>query len=111
MPTRRAVRHPRPRLALRAQALPPDEREAVERHLREYDRFGEDLKVVERELAREALTSTSIKRLMTIPGIDMVVAVGLAAAIGPISRFPGPDQLVAYIGLNPSVHQSGEGRP
>ncbi len=83
----------------------------MERHLREYDRLGEDLKVVERELAREALASTSIKRLMTIPGVDMVVAVGLAAAIGPISRFKGPEQLVAYIGLNPSVHQSGEGRP
>ena len=48
---------------------------------------------------------------MTIPGIDMVVAVGLIAAIGPIERFAGPDQLVAYLGLNPSVHQSGEGRP
>jgi transposase len=101
----------RGRAWLLAQPLPEDEREAVERHLREYDRLGEDLKVVERELAREALVDASIKRLMTIPGIDMVVAVGLAAAIGPISRFKGPEQLVAYIGLNPSVYQSGEGRP
>ena len=83
----------------------------MERHLREYDRLGEDLRVVERELARDALQSTVIKRLMTVPGIDMVVAIGLSAAIGPITRFKGPDQLVSYIGLNPSVHQSGEGRP
>ncbi len=48
---------------------------------------------------------------MTIPGIDMVVAVGLIAAIGPVARFAGPDRLVAYLGLNPSVHQSPEGRP
>jgi transposase len=96
---------------LLAQHLPLDEREAVERHLREYDRLGEDLKVVERELARDALADGNVKRLMTIPGIDMVVALGLTAAIGPISRFEGPDQLVAYIGLNPSVYQSGEGRP
>jgi transposase len=48
---------------------------------------------------------------MTIPGIDMVVAIGLIAAIGPIDRFDDPDKLVAYLGLNPSVHQSGEGRP
>ncbi len=48
---------------------------------------------------------------MTIPGIDMVVAVGLIAAIGLVARFAGPDRLVAYLGLNPSVHQSGEGRP
>lgn len=96
---------------LLAQHLPPDEREAVERHMREYDRLGDDLKVVERELARDALASADVKRLMTIPGIDMVVALGLGAAIGPISRFKGPDQLVSYMGLNPSVHQSGEGRP
>ena len=46
---------------------------------------------------------------MTIPGIDMVVAVGLMAAIGNIERFDKPDRLAAYIGLNPSVHQSGDG--
>src|SRR3712207_777653 len=48
---------------------------------------------------------------MTVPGIDMVVATGLMAAIGPVARFAGPDKLVAYLGLNPSVPQSGEGRP
>jgi transposase len=85
----------RGRAWLLAQPLPPDEQDAVERHLREYDRPGEDLKVVERELARDALADASIKRLMTIPGIDMVVALGLSAAIGTISRFRGPDQLVA----------------
>jgi transposase len=41
----------------------------------------------------------------------MVVAVRLISAIGPIDRFAGSDKLVAYLGLNPSVHQSGEGRP
>src|ERR671912_811517 len=102
---------PRGRAWLLAQALPPDEGDAVARHLREYDRLGEDLKVVERELAHDALADPNVTRLMTIPGIDMVVAVGLMAAIGPIARFAGPDRLVAYLGLNPSVHQSGEGRP
>ena len=37
----------------------------------------------------------------------MVVAVGLLAAIGPIDRFSSPSRLVAFFGLNPSVHQSG----
>ncbi len=101
----------RGRAWLMAQDLPADERDAVERHVREYDRIGEDLRVVERELARDALADGGVKRMMTIPGIDMVVALGLAAAIGPIARFKGPDQLVSYFGLNPSVRQSGEGRP
>jgi transposase len=102
---------PRGRAWLLAQPLPPDEADAVARHLREHDRLGEDLRVVERELAREALADADTKRLMTIPGIDMVVAVGLLAAIGPVARFEGPDKLVSYLGLNPTVHQSGEGRP
>jgi transposase len=100
----------RGRAWLMKQHLPADERDAAERHMREYDHLGEDLRVVERELARDALADANIKRLMTIPGVDMVVAIGLAAAIGPISRFEGPDRLVSYFGLNPSVHQSGEGR-
>jgi transposase len=101
---------PRGRSWLLTQPLPSDESDAVARHLREYDRLGEDLKVVERELAREARADANVTRLMTIPGIDMVVAVGLIAAIGPIGRFAGPDRLVADLGLNPSVHQSGSGK-
>ncbi|NDV89448.1 IS110 family transposase [Aurantimonas aggregata] len=94
---------------LRAQHLPDDEREAADRHVEEYDRLSEALKGVERDIARAALADANVTRLMTIPGVDMVVAVGLMAAIGRIDRFDGPDKLVAYIGLNPSVHQSGDG--
>lgn len=102
---------PRGRTWLLAQPLPGDESDAVARHLREYDRLSEDVKVVERELAREARANANVTRLMTIPGIDLVVAVGLIAAIGPVARFAGPDRLVTYLGLNPSVHQSGSCKP
>jgi transposase len=40
---------------LSKQVLPKDERLAIERHLREFDRLGEDLAVIERNLARSAL--------------------------------------------------------
>jgi transposase len=102
---------PKGRAWLLGQALPADEQDAVARHLRVHDRLCVDLRVVEREIARDALADADTKRLMTVPGIDMVVATGLLAAIGPIERFAGPDKLVAYLGLNPSVHQSGDGRP
>jgi transposase len=98
----------RGRAWLRAQYLPDDEREAVDRHINEYDRLTEAQKGVERDIARTALADDNVKRLMTIPGIDMIVAVGLMAAVGRIDRFSCPDKLVAYIGLNPSVHQSGD---
>ncbi|PKP67298.1 MAG: IS110 family transposase [Alphaproteobacteria bacterium HGW-Alphaproteobacteria-5] len=94
---------------LRAQELPEDERSAVERHLAEYDRLTVALKEIEKNIAKAALDDADVKRLMTIPGIDMIVAVGVMAAIGRIDRFASPDALVAYIGLNPSVFQSGDG--
>jgi hypothetical protein len=65
--------------------------------------------VIERDLARSALADKSVARLMTIPGIDMVVALALAAAIGDVQRFEAPQKLVSYLELNPSVRQSGPG--
>ncbi|MBV9377443.1 MAG: IS110 family transposase [Alphaproteobacteria bacterium] len=100
---------PKGRAWLAEQNVPADERFAVERHVREYDRLGDDLSAVERDLARNALADEHAKRLITIPGIHMVVAVGVMAAIGSIERFASPQQLVSYFGLNPSVRQSGTG--
>ena len=91
------------------QVLPEDERLAVERHLREFDRLGEDLEVIERDLARSALADDAVQRLMTIPGVNMVVALAIVAAIGEVRRFDRPQKLVSYLGLNPSVRQSGPG--
>jgi transposase len=46
---------------------------------------------------------------MSTEKIDMVVALALTAAIGDIQRFEAPEKLVSYLGLNPSVRQSGPG--
>ena len=100
---------PKGRVWLSDQVLPADERVAVEGHVREFDRLGEDLRAVERHLAQTALADQVANRLITIPGIDMVVALGMIAAIGNVDRFARPQQLVSYLGLNPSVHQSGNG--
>ena len=67
---------------------------AVERHLREFDRLTDDHKMIERDLAQSALADERAKRLITIPGIDMVVALALIAAIGDIECFARPEQLV-----------------
>jgi transposase len=73
---------PKGRAWLSEQVLPTDERRAIERHLREFDRLGEDLQAVECALARSALTDERVARLITIPGIDMVVALAIVAAVG-----------------------------
>jgi transposase len=94
---------------LNQQILPEDERLAIERHLRELDRLGEDLALIEGDLARVALISEKVTRLVAIPGVDMIVALAIIAAIGDINRFNSPEKLVSYLGLNPSIRQSGPG--
>ncbi|MES0089048.1 transposase [Mesorhizobium sp. M0026] len=89
--------------------MPADERAAIERHLGLINQINEALTVVEADIAVHALQDPTIRRLMTLPGLDVTVAASLAAAIGDIRRFSDPQKLVAYLGLNPSVRQFGEG--
>ena len=91
------------------QPLPDDERAAIERYIRELDRLGEDLDLLDREIAESVLDDPAIKRLMTITGVNLTVAVGLMAVIGDIARFSRPRKPVSYFGLNPRVRQSGLG--
>jgi hypothetical protein len=46
--------------------VPGGERLAAERHPREFDRLGDDLKPIERDRARSALADDRVKRAMTI---------------------------------------------
>jgi len=97
------------RLWLDGQPLPDDERAAIARHLRELDRLGEDLGVLDTDVAQAAIDDPAVKRLLTITGVNLVVAAGLVAAIGDVRRFADPQKLVSYVGLNPRVRQSGLG--
>lgn len=99
----------RGRAWLERQPLPDDERAAIGRHLRELDRLGEDLVVLDGEIAQAGIDNPAVKRLLTIAGVNLTVAAGLVAAIGDVHRFASPQKLVSYIGLNPRVRQSGLG--
>ena len=92
---------------LAQQALPTDERRSVDALVRQLDFHGDELKIVDRDLAIEALDDPVVARLMTIPGIDAIVAISIVAAVGDFGRFSSPDRLVSYVGLNPKVRQSG----
>ena len=98
------------RIWLAEQELPVDERQALEALLRQLDFHGEELGLIDADLAKVALARNEVKRLMTIPGIDATVALSLVAAVGDFGRFRTPQQLVSYLGLNPRVRQSG-GQP
>ena len=94
---------------LARQVLPGDERSAIERHLRELDRLGDDVDVLDRDIGAAVVDNPAVRRLLTIAGLNITVAAGLVAAIGDIHRFSSPQKLVSYFGLNPRVRQSGLG--
>jgi transposase len=90
-----------------AQQLPVDERLTVDGCLRQLDFLGAELAEIDRLIARQVLADADVRRLMTIPGIDIVTAATLVAAIGDICRFPTSRHLVGYLGLHPRIRQSG----
>lgn len=92
---------------LAAQLLAPDEAETVAGCLRQIDLLDAEIATIDVALAQGALDSPDIRRLMTIPGLDMITATAVVSAIGDIGRFPTPGHLVSYLGLNPTVRQSG----
>lgn len=99
----------RGRTWLAAQPVPEDQRAAIDRHVRELDRLADDLVLLDREIAQDAIEDPAVNRLMTITGVNLTVAAGIMAAIGDIGRFNSPQKLVSYFGLNPRVRQSGLG--
>ena len=49
-----------------------------------------------------------VKALQAMRGIALIVAVTLVAELGDLTRFDNPRRLMAYLGLVPSEHSSGE---
>src|SRR3954469_5910882 len=91
------------------QQLPIDERLTLEAGLRQLDFLGGELAQVDRVIAEQVIDDHDVRRLLTVPGIDVVTASTLIAVIGDIGRFPTARHLVGYLGLHPSVRQSGNG--
>jgi transposase len=92
---------------LRALELPLEEAETVAACLRHVEFLDSEIAAVEREIARQALESPELRRLITVPGVNVICAATFLAAVGDIRRFPTSRRLVGYLGLDPRVYQSG----
>jgi transposase len=94
---------------LQEQELPIPEPETVDAALRQVEFLGSEIAAVAALIAAEALSWPEVKRLMTVPGVNVIVAATFMAAIGDIARFPDRRKLTGYLGLDPRVRQSGAG--
>jgi len=92
---------------LRTLELPVEEAETLESVMRQIEFLDAEIAAVERLIAREVLGSPDARRLMTVPGVNVICAATFLAAIGDIRRFRSARALVAYLGLDPRVRQSG----
>ncbi len=59
-------------------------------------------------LAQEPELWPTVARLRCFRGIETLSALALSLEIGDFARFQRPGQLAAWLGLTPSLHQSGE---
>jgi transposase len=88
--------------------LPPEERESIDAGIRHVEFLDSEIARVERLIAQQGLSWPEIRRLMTVPGVNLICAASFIAAIGQPSRFLTGRKLVAYLGLDPKVRQSGD---
>jgi transposase len=87
--------------------LPVDEAETVAACLRHVEFFDRKIAAVDALVAGQALESDEVRRLLTLPGVNVICAQTFLAAVGDIRRFPTQRKLVGYLGLDPRLRQSG----
>jgi transposase len=87
--------------------LPLEETETVAGCLRHVEFLDAEIAAVDALVAKQALGSPAARRLMTVPGVNVICAQTFLAAVGDIGRFPTARQLAGYLGLDPRVRQSG----
>jgi transposase len=90
--------------------LPPSEKLRVRQDLATLLHLKPQLDEIEAELARLSVTdpwANSMTYLVQLPGIGMLTAMTVLAAIGDVTRFPSAKKLVGYAGLGARVYASG----
>jgi transposase len=96
--------------ALGGVTLSPRTRALVQDMRAEWAELDERIKAYDDEFAALAKTDETIRRLATIPGIGVLNATALAAAIGNGATFARGRDLAAWLGLVPRQATTG-GRP
>jgi transposase len=70
--------------------------------------LNEQIKAADEQLARLVKEDEVVARLCTAPGVGPVTATSFVSTLDEASRFAGPKQARAYLGLVPSERSSGE---
>lgn len=74
----------------------------------EYNQLSQRCQSIETELKQYVQQNTLCQRLMTLPGVGVLNATALYAAIGNGSQFENPRALSVWLGVTPKQYASGE---
>lgn len=97
----------RPLLEERVSQLPVHTAYVTQRLLEQIDSLDRQVSDFEDRLRAAFAQTPDITRLMTLPGVGLILAVVIALEVGDVRRFPRAEQLAAYAGTTPRVHASG----
>ena len=70
----------------------------------------EQITAIEKTLTQKAQDDHACQRLLTIPGVGLLSATALVAAVGDVSVFKNGREMAAWLGLVPRQHSTG-GKP
>jgi transposase len=88
--------------------LPLLAQQGIKELLKAFELLHEQGRMMYRELQKQAKKDVVIQRLTTIPGVGAATATAFVATIDDPTRFPSAEKVASYLGLTPSVYQSGE---
>ncbi len=77
-------------------------------YIRMIEEYKAHLKSLDYEIDALTRDIEECRLIQSIPGIGATLAATVMAEIGEIARFEDPKKLVAFAGVDPSVHQSGD---
>ena len=91
-----------------AQELPPKAREGIEELVAAYEMLHWRQRAMYKALRNEVPKHPETARLVEIPGVGPATATAFVATIDDPMRFQDGESVASYVGLTPSVYQSGE---
>ena len=92
----------------RLASLPEQTRWAAGQMLRQLDSLSQQIAHFEQRLKALVALTPEMQRLMSLPGVGVILAATVALEIGAVERFASAERLASYAGTTPRVHASGD---
>lgn len=89
------------------EAIPLCVCEALAPLVAQLHKLDEAIGKIDRALMKMARANTTARRLMSVPGVGPITGLAMAASVQETSRFEGPREFAAFLGLTPRQNSSG----